>query len=204
MKALRASILLVLFASLAHSAELATLSGKKLTGDIVAIDAKNVVVRVGGSEQVFPLNDVVSVDLGNPVAKDLEKVRITAIELTDGTVLNCSDFDIKGKTATLVLATTAKEKSGATVKVPNTQLFTILRDAQEAKTRLDFQTIVNRRGKRDLMVRRQGNVLDAVEGTFGDADDAGKTINFEFATNGMKANLVIDALQGLVFNQLPT
>src|SRR5947209_16767200 len=120
MKALRASLLLLLFASLARSAELSTLSGKKLTGEVVSVDGKNVIVRVGESEQSFPVNDVVVVDLGN-AAKDLEKVRVIAVELTDGTVLNCADFKVRGKTASLVLAA-PEGKTGRTVEVPNARL----------------------------------------------------------------------------------
>jgi NPCBM/NEW2 domain len=201
MKALRALSFLLLVVSITRAAELATLSGKKIAGDVVAVDAKGVRLKVGEGDQTIPLTDVVMVDLGHAM-KDLGPAPYILVELTDGTQLLCSDFKIRNKIASLTLLGDGKGK-GVTVAAPNTGLFYIIRDAQDAKNRLDFQSILTKRGKRDQLIFRRGDQLDAMEGTFGEGDEEGSKIDFE-ASTGQKRPAFQNATHGMIFSQLPT
>jgi NPCBM/NEW2 domain len=201
MKAIRALLFLLLITAIARAADVATLSGKKLTGEVISVDSKSVRLKAADGDQTIPITDLVMVDLGNGM-KDLGTAPYILVELIDGTQLLCRDFKIRGKDTTLTLLGDGKGK-GASVSVPNATLFYILRDAQDAKNRLDFQSILSKRGKRDQLVFKRGDQLDALEGTFGDGDDEGTKIDFEAAT-GQKRPAFQNATHALIFNQLPT
>lgn len=86
--------------------------------------------------------------------------------------------------------------------MPLSQVYYLFREPDSLKLAADFQTLVRKRSKRDVMVVRKGENLDAIEGTFGEADATGDTIQFEIA-GGVSSPIRMSRVLGIIFNQPP-
>ena len=208
MSVFRTLLALLLIGSVSQAADVSTLSGKKLSGEVVSIGPKEVVLKTSNGEVATPIDEILNLDLqGAP--KEMPAGKYLNVELTDGTRLHCADFKLKGKMLTLTLFA-GEKATGPTVEVPLNKVFYVYNNAQDAKVRQDWQTLLAQRGKRDLLVTRKESGLDAVEGTFGAGDEAGESIEFELASSGRKVPLKLSRVfgdrasgGGLVFNQPP-
>src|SRR3954462_10695235 len=80
--------------ALSAGADLQTLSGKKVTGDLVGLDRQTIVLRNGDETVRVPVADVLQLDL--PTGEPPPKGAHAAVELTDGSVLHCSAVEAKG------------------------------------------------------------------------------------------------------------
>jgi hypothetical protein len=146
--------------------------------------------------------DIVLVDLGNKVAAP-GKVKYTEIELTDGSVLKCTSFQIKGKKVEATLFTVPGDVPRPVFELPITSVYSILRGADDQKNRDEWKKMLLTRGKRDLYVIRQPDGLNFVQGTLIEGNDAGDTVNFE-KEDGVREQLKLSrATGGLVFYQMP-
>src|SRR5262245_10855197 len=106
------------------SAELHTLKGDVLKGDLESITDKEIVVKEGGKTTATPLADVLKLDFPAVTPIKLEG-RYSDIELTDGSWLHCKEWTIKEKQVEL------KTMAGQELKVPLSAVANILNDAQE-------------------------------------------------------------------------
>ena len=191
MPLIRAFAVLLLVAPLLTAADLNTLKGKKLTGDLVSMDDQSIVIKTATGNVSTPVPDALQLTLAAATAKMPDKY--IDVELIDGTLFHCSAYTFKGKTLVLTVL------PGMTRSIPMEKVAYILTDAQDPNTRKEFDTIFTDRGRRDRFFLRKDNRLDGLEGTFGDASDDGKTIAFEF-TDGKRQALPLDKLVALMFN----
>jgi hypothetical protein len=79
----------------------------------------------------------------------------------------------------------------------------MIRDVSDPKLNQAFRGFLARRGKRDLWIVAKGETLDAVPGTFGDGDDMGDSVSFEFEANNQKVSIQVSRIYGMIFNQPP-
>src|SRR5262245_43152266 len=139
----RATAALILLAPLAtFGADLQTLAGKKVTGDLVSVDDKAVVVKTPAGDGRTPLADLLEINFSNAPTPPPAKYNL--VELTDGTLLHCADFKIKGKELEMTVL------PDLPVKVPLPSVFYVLRNAQDPKIKQQWQSILAERGKRDV------------------------------------------------------
>src|SRR3954469_12570312 len=111
MYCLRTLLVLALAVSPTRAADLQTLSGKTLTGDLIRLTDKEIVLRIDGTEVATPVPSVLQLKLQDALPAPTG-VKYTDVELTDGTLLHCKQFVPKGKDAELTLLVpegTAKE-----------------------------------------------------------------------------------------------
>jgi hypothetical protein len=180
---------------LAAGADLQTLSGKKLAGDIVGLDRQTLILRTAdGVEMRHPVADLLLIDLGGQPAQP-PKGNYYEVELSDGTLLHCSQVVLKGTQAELTLPTDQP------VAVPLTAIFTILRDAQDPKLRQEWQKFVSQRGQFDKVAIMTGDRMDGVDVTFGQG--TGDGIEFTPAGGSDKRRARLANVAGLIFAQRP-
>ena len=103
MTSLRAILLLAVTGSAVSAADLTTLDGKKLTGEIVAISPTEITFKSNGAEEKFPVTAINAITLGPAPRAVAASVRFVAVELVDGTTFRCSGFTINGKNIELKL-----------------------------------------------------------------------------------------------------
>jgi hypothetical protein len=183
---------LLLAGSFAAAAELNTLKGKKISGELVSADDKAIVIKTSGGDVATPVPEAMQLQLSSQTALKLPDKYID-VELIDGTLFHCAGFTLKGKQVELTVVPQMK------LTVPMSVVAFILMDAQDPRTQKEWQEVIADRGKRDRFFVRKDNRLDGLDGTFGDADAAGKQIDFDLAT-GARRKLPVDRLAALMFN----
>lgn len=181
----------------AEAAKLRTLDGQTLEGDLLRISDTEIVLSVKPKPPATeakvvatPFPRVLDLDLqGAPPPVD---VKHADVELTDGTILHCEKVSLKGKEAELKLI------SGQEIKIPLAIVSYILNDAQDSKAREEWQGILSKKGNQDILAVRLSGVLNRIEGTFGDGDPKGESIEFT-RDNGKKADINLTKVHGMAF-----
>lgn len=203
MPTLRTIAVVLVCSSAAFGAELKTLSGKTLKGDPVAFTDKLIVFQAGADRVEVPLDDVLLLDLQAPQPLPAN-TRYTLVELTDGSRLQCSQFTLKKQNVELTLATDTPAGKGPVVTAPLALVSYVLHDAHDKVLRAEWDTkFLAKRGNQDVIAVRRDDVLNRLEGTLGDGDAEGKTIEFQLTGGGTKAQVGLSRIQGMIFFRKP-
>jgi len=192
------AIVAILTASL-PAAELQTLTGQKLTGDLVSLDAKQIVIKTANGEVATPIKQVLILDLQS-MAAPVGGAKFIDVELIDSTVIHCADIKIKGKVVELTRFG-IPNGPGQIIQVPMTNVFSVLRDANDPAVKKEWIEFLAKRGKRDILVVKKEGKFDGLEGTADQGDETGETLAFDLAS-GKKVNIKLSRLSGLIFNQI--
>jgi hypothetical protein len=192
----RVLLCVLLAAATARGAEIRTLKGETISGDIVSLTAKEVVVAKGSERVTTPLAQVLQIDY-NPAGKPGTDP-FTDVELTDGSLLHCAKYAVKGKDVILTLL------AGQEVKIPLSAVSNVLTEAQVEKHRKEWsERLADRKAKkkrRDMLGIRRDDLISPLDGTFGDGDEKGETI--EFSIGGGKPRPIPQAnIAGLIFER---
>jgi hypothetical protein len=187
----RTLLALLACGSLLHAADLRTLSGKTISGNVVAVSDKEIKVRTDNDVVTTPLQDVLALDL-QAVRQAASSVRRTEVRLLDDSILNCNDVAFKGNQVTLKLL------GGQEVTVPLASIVSLFRDAQDPGLRKEWDKITSSKSKRDRAVLVRGGELNEVEGTFGDVDPESKKIQFRVEGGNILA-VSLGNLRGMIF-----
>lgn len=180
--------------TLTAGADVQTLSGKKLSGDMVGLDKQAIVLKTSSGEVRHPLADVLQIDLPSPEVPP--KSGWFDVELSDGSVLHCSQVLLKGKSAELTVL------PDLPLTVPLSAVFSILRDAHDPAVKALWQKFLPTRGRLDTVVVTSGDKFDGLGGTFGDGTPAGDGIEFTLS-GGEKLTPRLSKVAGLVLVQKP-
>ncbi len=125
--------------------------------------------------------------------------KVTDVRLIDDSVVHCQAVAFKGNEAELTLL------SGARVNLPINFLTWMVQDAQNPVVRKKFTDLLAQKSKRDRIVILRDMELNALEGTLGDIDAKGASI--QFRRDGADAiNILMERLHGLIFyrTEVPT
>ena len=173
--------------------EVRTLTAQTIKGNLESINDNELVIAGSGPVKMDQVVDLVF-SANQPQAGD----RYSDIELTDGSLLHCSQFSLKGNKVDLKLV------QGVEIKdLPLAAIAGILNDAHEPKNREEWQKLIAKRGNRDLLaIRAADGVVNPLEGTLGEGDAQGETIEFE-TTSGKKAKPRLDRVHGMAFLRRP-
>jgi len=198
--------LLVLFTGLlavtaARGDDLTTGAGKKLTGQLAAVDKDGVTFKIGGGMVKVAGKEIVLIDLGHKVVAPAKDAKYHEVELTDGSRFRCGKFTIKGKKFELDLLPGPKDVPPPTLDLPLASVFYALRGAEDPKHRDEWKRMLQTRGKRDLYVTRQAAGLTSVQGTLIQGNAEGTRVTFEKEDGAKEELLLSRATGGLVFSQ---
>jgi hypothetical protein len=198
------------------AAELATLEGKKLTGEIVSITGNELTFKpANGPEEKFLVTTLASVTTG-PAPKAIGTgTKHTTVELTDGSLFRCSEIVLKGQMLEMKLLGTPPRTVSVLMRDPKEgrgAVYAVNREAGDVKLEQDFRSLLRNRSRKDQFVFKrkvkndQGvevDALDASAGTFGEASADGSTIHFVLDADGKDSDLRMTQVVGMIFNQRP-
>src|SRR5260370_25953725 len=176
-----------------EAVELRTLTGQTIKGNLESVNEKELVISGNGPVAVAQVVDLVF--SGNqPQGTD----KYLDVALNDGSLLHCSQFVLKGSKVDVKLV------QGAEIKdLPLAAISYLLNDAQDAKNREEWQKLLAKRGKGDLLaIKAADGVVNPLEGTLGEGDAQGETIGFETST-GKKARPRLVRIHGMAFLRQP-
>jgi hypothetical protein len=191
---LRTALILALVSSPLLASDVQTLSGKKLTGDIVSLDKQALTLKTADGEVRHPIKDVLLITLGT--ADQPLPAAYSDLELTDGSVLHCTKLEFREKALEVTAA------PDLSLSVPYAAIASLCKDAHDPKNKLEFQQMAAKRGRFDIVAVRSEGRLNVLEGTLGNgvAPDG-----IEFTVNGseQKATPRLAKIAGLVFVTKP-
>jgi hypothetical protein len=201
----------------AEPPQLRTLADTSVSGELVGISGKSVILKVAGKNVETPLDQVLTLDLASVPKEPPEKdAKYIDVELTDGTLLHCEKFAMKGRERQATLL------SGQAVKIPMAHVRYYINEANDKTFRPDWDKyLAKKTGFDQLMVFSTNSIVDKVTGkpvdvkvlnsipvTFGDADEKGETI--EFALPNPKSDgsantrtKKVSEVNGIVFKRDP-
>jgi hypothetical protein len=194
----RTLLALIVFASVLPAGELRTLKGESVSGDLVSVDAKELVLTKGTQRIVTPSDDVLHLDLAATV-RIPNGTKYIEVELIDGSLLRCSALGIKGKEAELTMLLT-----GQMIKIPLASIANLLTDAQDPNNRKKWQDRLKERLRkrppptRDLLALVKDGVVNGLDGTLGEGTEDGTGLNFTLSS-GRKAPVALERIHGLIF-----
>ena len=201
--AFAAAVLGLLCAGAAAGEDFTTVAGKKYSGKLVAVDATGVTFRTGTGETKLAAKELVLVDLGNKPLPPAKDAKYHEIELTDGSVVRCGRFLLKGKAVEADLLPGPPGAPPPALELPLASVFYVFRGADDPKNRDEWKRMLLNRGKRDLYVMRQADGLNFVQGTLLEGSADGTLVTFEKEDGTRDALRLSRATGGLVFNQPP-
>ena len=198
---LLALLTIVVLLAPASADDVTTLAGKKVQGKLQSIDRDGIVLQHNGSLERLPGKQLLVVDLGNKIVSPRQGARYHEVELTDGSVIRCDKFLIKGKKVTLDLLSGPDGVPQPQLDLPLTAVFWMARGLDDPKRRDEWRKMLLTRSKRDLYVIRQSDGLNIVQGTVIEGNAQGNSIVFEQDTGTREKLLLSRATGGLVFSQ---
>jgi hypothetical protein len=191
----RSLLAFLLFASPGLGAELRTLSGKVLIGEVFKLTDKEVTLGGPNGRSVTPIRDVLAIDFQRESV--LPAGKYTDVELTNGSLLHCSRLTFKGTEVELKLAL-----SEQTIKVPLVALSYVLNDADDSANRQEWDKILAKKGNQDILAVKLNGVINGLEGTLGEVNEKGE-IAFARQSGGRKREIDPARVQGMIFQRSP-
>jgi hypothetical protein len=200
----RVWLVLVLFAAalafpaIGQGAELKTLKGQTITGTLVSIDGKEIVLTVDGKMVATPLAQVLVLDVVAPTKLPANAEPIQ-IELVDGSTLLVKDLLIKKNEVVYTPFVGGKETT-----IPVAVVANILRNPQDEKLRKQWAELVGSKRDRDILAFYKDEILQPLRGTLGEGNAAGNSIEFTLAGSTTKREVELSrANGGLIFFRTP-
>jgi hypothetical protein len=191
----RALLVLVSLAGSVVAADVQTLSGKKLTGEIVGLDKHALILKSSDGEIRHPVSDVLLITLAT--GNQPPPGPFADIELVDGSVLHCTKLALKPQAVEVTVA------PDMALTLPYSAISTICVDAHDPKLKAEFQQFAGKRGRFDIVAIRSEGRLNALEGTFGSGIATGDGIEFTLAGSEQRTTPKLNRIAGLVFISKP-
>jgi hypothetical protein len=195
---LRASLLaLLLCVAAASAAELKTLKGDVIKGDVVSVDDKEIVIDVPSEgKKTFSLKEIASIDYGPP-AKIPADAKFSDVELVDGTLLHCTSFNLNKDNVTLKLLGNEAE-----VKLPLSAIANILRDGHNPQQRADWneKTAGSHKRTDDGLILDKANVKGELHVSILSSDEKGN-ITFKVKETDTESSGPIMSFRGVIFQR---
>jgi len=172
--------------------ELRTLDGKSVKGELVDLTDTNIVLKTDEGEVSRPLSQVLALDLkeGKPSIPDAKHI---ALRLLDDTTLLAKHVEFKGKEVHAHLF------SGVTLKLPLTVVVSMLHDAGDKGFQRRWADIASGKVRHDRIVILRDGEPNVLEGSLGEADKDGKTIEFKLDGAPKPTPVLLERVHGLVF-----
>ena len=192
----RILLALVLCAAAAQGADLRTLKGESINGDLTSLSDKEAVMTKGTATTRVAVPQVLQIDLG-PTVKIPPDQKYIDVELVDGCILHCSAMVLKGNQAELTLLLT-----GQKLTVPLTVVSNILKEANSEAFRKDWAERLAKKRRQDVMaVLTKEGVVNSLTGTLGDASEDSTKIAFTLASSGKRLEFALERMHGLIFQR---
>lgn len=191
-------VVVALVAFPASGAELKTLKGETIKGDVISVNDKEIVINTGTKQVTTPVGQVLALNLRDQPDKLDPKTPYIEIELTDGTLLRCAKVELKKKDARLILM------QGQEATLPMAKIAYIINAAQDENLRKQFrEKILAKKWNRDVLGINLDGTVNPIQGTLGDADEKGENIEFIRGTDGTKREVSLSKAAGFYFLRPP-
>jgi len=192
MKSIIALCIVVVSVAPLGAEELKTLGGKSVQGILSRVTETEIFLSTNEGEVGTPLSQVLALDF-KPAPKTTDVPAKIALRLLDDTTLLCKSVTFKGKEVYAALP------SGLTLKIPLATVVSFLNDPANKDFQKRWTEIASPKVRRDRIVILRDGEPNVLEGSLGDADADGKTIQFKLEGQPAYAPVLVERVHGLVF-----
>lgn len=193
--------------SVTLAADIVTLDGRTVQGDILAVDGDSLTYKgADGQPAKVSVKTLAEVRLGNK-ALPLGTAAYDEIELTDGSLLKVANegTQLKGQAFAVKPAATGEGVNPPAVTVTRDHVLYWVRKANTGTVRADWKLkVVEKKGKRDILVLfNETDGFQPKEGTVLEGSADGTKVSFE-GTDGARTDTPVARISGgLVFYNPP-
>ncbi|MBA3314746.1 MAG: NPCBM/NEW2 domain-containing protein [Planctomycetota bacterium] len=161
-----AAVLMIALAA-TTSAKVSTLDGKSLDGKVASIDAKTLTLESEGRTSPVPLDSIleISFDGASQPSGETTDGQVT-VRLSDGSRLTCRQTTMEGRTLV------ADSLAAGRLQLPWNAVQAIRFRPTDPAVESKWSELVASAPERDLLVVRNRDVLDRLEGTVSGLDEA--------------------------------
>ncbi|MFO0938081.1 MAG: NPCBM/NEW2 domain-containing protein [Gemmataceae bacterium] len=189
------------------AADLTTLAGKKVSGQIVKLDKGILTIQTDSGPVPVPTKEILTVDFASGSSTPpaiTANTKYDEVTLTDGSTFRIASFKIKKKQFAVTMLPGPANVASPEPTIELSQVFHVLRGAEQSTVREAWAKLVAGRGKRDMFVTRSSEgVLSPLPGTLIEGSDDGDSVKYE-REDGQSVTLQLRrATGGIVFNQPP-
>jgi len=170
-------------------AQVQTLAGPSVTGNIAKLADDKLTLTTPAGEQTFAFKDLLGVTL--PGESKAPPKSLLAVSLSDGSALAVKGFAAKGEQATVQLA------DGSEAKVPTRAIDAVRYREQAGALVEQWNDIAKADRPSDVIVLRKNEALDFISGAI--VDVTPEFVNFEFDGDVIKVKMA--RVEGLLYHR---
>lgn len=185
-------VALLLFVSITQSpkVEITTLSEKQIQGTIESLSSDTVVVKADNAAISVPLSDLLTIRSQSPAASIANDARFV-VRLTDDSRLLVTSLT-SGSTGVTVLHPVLGE-----LRMPAAVVSNVRFAPSDPKIDEEWNQLLQRTVKKDMVAVRKGDVLDHLDGIIGSLTDS----VLQFQLDGDDLSVKRDKVFGLIFSK---
>jgi hypothetical protein len=161
------ALILALALLLAPQFELSTSGGETLSGELVELSAKQVVVQAAGGPQTVPTGQLAAVRSSSKPGEPAQPA--VRVELVDGSSLHAISYSVSDGDATIALA-------GGEVTLTTRSIASVRFKQQSDEQQAQWEAMLAGPQNGDLLVIRKNEALDYLAGVLGDV--SAETVRF--------------------------
>src|SRR5690606_15287132 len=165
-----AAALLLAMTMSASTAEISTVDDRVIAGTVTAIDAKEVTIEADGKTEKVPLESVLELRFASDETAVRPSEGEIELRLRDGGHLTCTQLVTKARTVV------AQSSQAGTLEFPLSAVQAVRFRPADPAIATKWSDLAESAPERDLLVVRNGDVLDRLDGTLSGLDE--KTLTF--------------------------
>ncbi|WP_397571474.1 NPCBM/NEW2 domain-containing protein [Schlesneria sp. T3-172] len=183
-------ILICLAMNQTPAVEVVTLSEKQVKGTIESLTANEVVIKSTEGAVVVPVSELLTIRSSQPVANPATDGKFI-LKLTDESQLGVSSFISAGNTVTVGHAVLGD------IQMPLTAVSSVRFAPADPKVDQEWNQLLERSVKKDLLAIRKGDVLDHLDGIIGSLNDT----TLQFQLDGDDLSVKRERAFGLIYSK---
>ena len=183
------SLLALLTVAQAPAVEVQTLSERQLQGTLELLTANSVTVKTATGPETVPTTDILQIRLASPAtAPAIEPI---AVRLVDDSQLKVRTFLSSGTQITVTHPQLGE------LQIPATSVSNVRFAAVDSKVETEWNQLIERAPKKDMIAVRKGDVLDHLDGVVGSMNEA--TLRFQL--DGDDLTVKREKVFGLIYSK---
>ena len=183
------SLLVLLTVAQAPAVEVQTLSERQLQGTLELLTANSVTVKTATGPETVPTTDILQIRLASPAtAPAIEPI---AVRLVDDSQLKVRTFLSSGTQITVTHPQLGE------LQIPATSVSNVRFAAVDSKVETEWNQLIERAPKKDMIAVRKGDVLDHLDGVVGSMNEA--TLRFQL--DGDDLTVKREKVFGLIYSK---
>lgn len=190
------AVLICLAVAQLPGVQISMLSGDQYTGTLEAFSDKSVVVKSEGRSVSIPIGEVLVLRTTVPPTPPSADSPIE-VRLVDMTRLRVKSFTTTGSTTSSTGMATLEHTRLGSLHIPTSSIASVRLAALDAKIETEWNQLLDRALKKDVIAVRKGDVLDHLDGVIGPLSDS----KMQFQMDGENIEVKREKVFGLIFSK---